>query len=92
MDRIEKINDLKENGLKVERKQSIVINNFFSIVTIGMVCISILYYTNYIVPAQKQKKLRTQKIIDKQNYLDKRAYQIKLSHKLNNETTNDKNK
>jgi len=83
MDRIDKINDLQINGLKVNKRQSVVVNNFFSIMTITMVCLSMLYYTNYIVPAQKAKKIREDKLKAHQSYFDKRAKQIALSHKLN---------
>ena len=83
MDRIDKINEIIQKGIKVERKQSIIINNFFSIITIAMVCLSILYYTNYIVPAQKAKKVRLLKQKQHQEYLVKRANQIALSHKIN---------
>ena len=84
MDRIDKINDILQKGIKVEKRQSTVINNFFSIITITMVCLSILYYTNYIIPAQEAKKLRELKVKQYQDHLDKRASQIALSHKLNN--------
>ena len=87
MDRIDTINDIIEKGIKVEKKQSTIINNFFSIITITMVCLSMLYYTNYIVPAQKAKKARELKAKQHQEYLDKRAKQIALSHKLNNINT-----
>jgi len=83
MDRIDKINDLQTNGLKVNKRQSVVVNNFFTIITITMVCLSMLYYTNYIIPAQKVKKTREDKLKARQLYLDKRAKQIALSHKLN---------
>jgi hypothetical protein len=83
MDRIDKINEIIQKGIKVEKKQSVIINNFFSIVTITMVCLSILYYTNYIVPAQEAKKARLLKQKQHQEYLAKRAYQIALSHKIN---------
>jgi len=86
MDRIDKINDIiinTKNKTKVPRRQSTVINNFFTIITIGMVCLSILYYVNYIIPAQKAKMQRELKVKKHQDYLNKRAKQIALSHKLN---------
>ncbi len=95
MDRIEKIKKLQEKGFKVPRKQNTIVNNLFSIVTIALVCISIIYYTNYIVPAQNAKKYReekqAQKRLEKQLYLEKRAKQIALSHKLNNPKNKSKN-
>jgi cell division protein FtsL len=83
MDRIDKINEIQQNGIKVPRQQSVIVNNFFTIITIAMVCLSIIYYTNYIIPAQKEKQKREDKIKAHQKYLDKRAAQIALSHKLN---------
>ena len=88
MDRIEYIKDLQEKGIKVPRKQSTIVNNLFSIATIVLVCISMIYYTVYIVPAQEAKKKREEKIFQRELYLEKRAKQIALSHKLNNTTKN----
>ena len=83
MDRIEQINELIETKYIKQRKQSVVVNNFYSILTIGMVCISILFYTHYIVPAQKNKQQRELKQKQHQQYLLQRQKQIELSHKLN---------
>ena len=83
-DRIEEIKQLQEYQFKSSKRASVVINNFFSIVTIIVVCISIIFYTAYVVPAQKAKAKRLQKIKERQLYLEQRARQIALSHKLNN--------
>ncbi len=83
MDRIDKIKHLQENGIKIEKSQSLVINNFFTIITIAMVCLSMLYYTNFIVPSQIEKKKKEQKLIEHKKHLKERARQIALLHKLN---------
>jgi hypothetical protein len=82
-ERIEKIKQLQEYQFKSSKRASVVINNFFSIITIIVVCISIIFYTVYVVPAQKAKTKRLQKIKERQLYLKQRAKQIALSHKLN---------
>jgi len=85
MDRIEYINELIDKKYTKTRKQSVIINNFYSLMTIGMICIAILLYTNYVVPAQNEKKQRIIKIEKKRIYLNERKRQIALSHKLNKE-------
>ena len=87
--RIDKILKLQEKVYKAERRQSMVLNNFYSIITIVVVCISIIFYTVYIVPAQDEQKQREFKIKQQQEYAQQRANQIALSHKLNKEQ-NDK--
>ncbi len=84
MDRIEYINELIQKKYTKERRQSTVVNNFYSLITIGMISIAILLYTNYVVPAQNNKKQRELKQKEKEQYLLKRKKQIALSHKLNN--------
>ena len=95
MDRIEKIKKLQKEGYKVPRKQGTIVNNLFSIATIVLVCISIILYTSYIVPAQNAKKAReerkAQKRLEREQYLQERARQIALSHKLNNPNYKRKN-
>ena len=82
-ERIEYIKDLQEKSYKHEPRQSGVLGNFYAIITIVAVCISVLYYVNYIQPAQKAKALRELKIQKQQNFLEERAKRIALSHKLN---------
>lgn len=83
-DRIEHIKDLQKNPYKAQKTQSIVINNFFSLITIIVVCISIIFYTAYIVPAQEAKAKRELMLKKKQEYYEMRKRQIALSHKMNN--------
>ena len=87
MDRIKEIKKLQTEGYKVERSQSVVLNNLYAIVTIVTVCISIIFYNVYVVPTQKAKEQRELKAKHHQEYLEMRAKQIALSHKLNNQNT-----
>ena len=89
MDRIDHINELLEDTeFKSTRKQSIIVNNFFSLITIIMMSIAIILYVNYVVPAQEAKKARELKELKHQQHLDLRAKQIALSHKLNSPKQN----
>ncbi len=84
MDRIDHINELLEDReFKSTKKQSIVVNNFFSLITIIMISIAIILYVSYVIPAQEAKKARELKELKHQQHLDLRAKQIALSHKLN---------
>jgi len=82
-DRIKEIKKLQIEGYKVERNQSIVLSNLYAIVTIVTICISVIFYNVYIIPAQKAKEQKERKIKQHQEYLELRAKQIALSHKLN---------
>jgi len=82
-ERIQNILKLQESSYKHEPRQSTVLGNFYAIITIATVCISILYYVQYVQPAQQGKALRASKIQQHQDFLDERAKRIALSHKLN---------
>lgn len=82
-ERIEHIKELQEKVYKHTPRQSSVLGNFYALITIVAVSLSILYYVNYIQPAQKAKALREQKALEHQKFLDERAKRIALSHKLN---------
>jgi len=89
VDRIEHIQELIDNKeFKSTKKQSIIVNNFFSLITIIMMSIAIILYVNYVVPAQQAKKQREEKILENQKNLDLRAKRIALSHKLNSPKKN----
>ena len=83
MDRIEHIQKLQSQKYKLEPRQSMVIGNVYAIVTIVAISISVLYYVNYIQPAQKAKIQRELKIQSHQKFLEERTKRIALSHKLN---------
>jgi len=82
-DRIEHIRDLQEKGFKHQPRQSSVLGNFYAIITIAVVCLSVLYYVNYVQPAQEKQALKEFQITKHQEFLNERARRIALSHKLN---------
>jgi len=88
-ERIEYIKNLQENGYKHEPSQSSVIGNFYAIITIIAVTLSILYYVNYIQPTIKAKATKELNSKKHQEFLDERARRIALSHKLNGKDFND---
>lgn len=83
IERIKKIRKMQADGYNPDRRQSLVLNNFYAIITIGTVCVSIIFYIAYIVPAQEAKAKRELIAKQKQEYFEKRAKQIALSRKLN---------
>ena len=80
---MEYIQGLQEKSYKTTKRPSIVINNFFSLITIIIISITIILYVNYIVPAQKAKKDAIVQKEKKGKFIKQRAKQIALSHKLN---------
>ena len=92
MDRIEYINELIESReFKSSKKQSIIVNNFFSLITIIIMSIAIILYVNYVIPAQKNKEAKIIKRLEQQQYSDIRAQRIALSHKMNTKIQNKEN-
>ena len=83
IERIKKIRKMQADGYNPDRRQSLVLNNFYAIITIGTECVSIIFYIAYIVPAQEAKAKRELIAKQKQEYFEKRAKQIALSRKLN---------
>ncbi|MEA3383360.1 MAG: hypothetical protein U9Q20_01605 [Campylobacterota bacterium] len=90
MDRIEHIAELQEKSYKTTKKQSVVINNFFSLITIIIISITIILYVNYVVPAQKERKQKELQLQKQKEYSELRAKQIALSHKLNQKKESEK--
>lgn len=91
-ERIKNIRKMQAEGFSPERRQSLVLNNFYSIITIGVVCISIIFYIVYVIPAKEAKEKRELQIKQKQEYFEQRAKQIALSRKLNQEENQTQNK
>jgi len=91
-DRIKYIKELQEKEFKVQPSQTVVMGNFYAIITIVVVCISMLYFVNYVLPSlqAKQQKIIQQELQEKehQRFLDERAKRIALSHKLNKRDEN----
>ncbi len=85
--RLQRIQKLLKDGYKVEKPHSQIVINFFSLVTIILISISIILYVNYIVPVQKEKEQKELQVKKQQEYFDQRAKQIALSHKLNKKET-----
>ena len=73
-------------SLKGQRKSSIIINNFYSLITIVIISIVIIWYVNYILPQQELNKKKYLKHQQYKEYLQiqkkKREAQIELSKKL----------
>ncbi|HIP13024.1 MAG TPA: hypothetical protein EYG97_00985 [Arcobacter sp.] len=84
---IENIEKIEVKSIRVPRKDSLVINNFYSLITIIIMCVVILWYTNYILPQQKIQAKKQEKLEKYKDFLkeqnNKREEQIKLSQKLN---------
>ena len=53
-DFVDYINTLQNKKFTTNRKASLIVNNFYSLITIVIISISIILYTNYVVPAQKK--------------------------------------
>ena len=49
---MEEIEKIKIKDIRYPKPQSRIINNFFTILTIGMFCFVMLWWANYIRPAQ----------------------------------------
>lgn len=82
-ERIEYINQLQEKPYKNKKSPATIILNFYTLVTIVLVSIAILLYSNYLLPSFEAKKQNELQVKEKQEYLEKRRKQIELSHKLN---------
>jgi len=82
MDDIEKI---KINDLR-KKSSSMIMNNFFSIITIAIVTLSLLWWAYYVRPAQieneKKEKLYQEYLSKQKQEYEKRESQIELSKKL----------
>jgi hypothetical protein len=93
----EKIQRLEVPKLKGTPSQSILINNFFMLLTIGMVCLALLFWANYIRPAQieyekkEDAKLQAQAEYNAKikAYREQREEEIKRSQIYNSKDKND---
>ena len=83
----ELLDKIQKRVFKYQRKQSSIINNFFTIITIAIMSIVIIWYVNFILPGQKNDQIIQEKNIKKIELLkekqNKRLEQIKLSKRLN---------
>lgn len=53
----EYINNLQTKEFETSRRPSLIVNNFYSLITIVIISIAIIIYTNYVVPAQKKAEI-----------------------------------
>ncbi len=60
----EYITTLQNKTFVTSRKPSAIIGNMYSLITIVIISISIIIYTNYVVPAQKAYKKKNEKQIN----------------------------
>ncbi|MBD3840730.1 MAG: hypothetical protein IE909_02385 [Campylobacterales bacterium] len=72
-----------QRGYQKERKQSIVLGNFYSLITILIVCTAIVLYINYLKPIQEEKEYLLAQQKKEQEYFELRAKQKELARKLN---------
>jgi hypothetical protein len=50
----EYISSLKNTKFQTTRKPSVIINNFYTLITIVIISIAIVVYVNYVIPNQKK--------------------------------------
>jgi len=83
----ELLDKIEKRVFKYQRKQSSIINNFFTIITIAIMSIVIIWYVNFILPGQendrKQEQIKQEKYELLKKEQEKRLEQIKLSKRLN---------
>ena len=84
---IDEIKKIEIKSIRVPRKDSLIINNFYSLITIVIMCVVILWYSNYILPQQKIQEQKQEKLQKYKAYLkdqhSTREAQVELSKKLN---------
>ncbi|HFU75858.1 MAG TPA: hypothetical protein ENK66_06385 [Arcobacter sp.] len=69
MQKPQKLEKIELKKIKGNRSQSILVNNFFMLLTIGMVCLALLFWANYIRPAQiEYEKKQAVKLKAQQEY------------------------
>ena len=66
-DFVEYVQHLQNKEFVTSRKPSLIINNFYSLITIVIISVAIVIYTNYILPVQEAEKVKIQKNAKKYN-------------------------
>ncbi len=90
----EEIKPIEIKDIRGGRSPSVRINNFYSLATILIMSVVILWYSNYVLPAfekGKQEELQAQQ--EKQKQLEayqKREAQIELSRQLHKDIKGEK--
>ena len=67
-DFVEYIKHLENKKFVTSRRDSTIIVNFYSLITIIIISIAIIIYTAYVVPAQKQSSNDVKNKINKLKY------------------------
>jgi Tfp pilus assembly protein PilO len=83
----EDIQQIEIRKLKRQRKTSVIVNNFYSLISIIIMSVVIIWYVNYILPKQNVIKQKELSLKNKYKIRDK---QIKLSQKLHEKLKNDR--
>ncbi len=83
----EELEPIEIPSIKALKKPSIVVNNFYSLITIIIMCVVIIWYVNYVLP--QQNKLKAKRLEQERLYKQREA-QIRLSHKLHKKLKNDR--
>jgi hypothetical protein len=85
---MKEIKKIQIPNIRKQKSPGLVINNFFTLMTIALVSIALLWWAYYIRPGQiaQEKKEQDYKTYQEQKKLEyeQREAQIKLSQKLNN--------
>ncbi len=86
----ELLEKIEQRKFKYQKKQSSIINNFFTIITIAIISIVIIWYVNFILPGQKQEKylqeIKYKKLEQLRQEQIKREKQIELSKRLHDKS------
>ena len=81
------VEQIQIRSIRSQRKPNTVINNFFTLMTIAIMSIVIIWYVNFVLPGQKNAQIKENKRIEKFKILKqkqiKRQKQIELSKRLN---------
>ena len=81
------VEQIQIRSIRAQRKPNTVINNFFTLMTIAIMSIVIIWYVNFVFPQQKNAKIKEAKRIEKFEILKQkqinRQKQIELSKRLN---------
>ncbi len=67
-DFVEYIKHLENKKFTTSRKDSTIVVNFYSLITIVIISIAIIIYTGYVVPAQKHSAKNTKNQIKEYKY------------------------
>jgi len=57
-DFVEYIKELENKEFVTSRQPSTIINNFYTLITIVIISVAIIVYTNYIVPSIEMNKVQ----------------------------------